>query len=179
MPTVLIIGGSQGAQKINKVIYEILPKLLKFTKVVHLTGSLGLEEAKRERGQLEANLRRRYVIHNFLEEMPEMMHKADLIISRAGANALSEIAVLGEPSILIPLKLSASDHQTKNAQIFEKNKAAILIREDDLTGNILLNKIKNLILDKSRLEEMGEEAKKLSQPKAAFKIVQEILRLRE
>jgi len=178
LPTILITGGSQGSKKINQVIYGILPKLLTFAKVIHLVGVLDFPAAERVKQGLKKDLKKRYFVYGFLEEeMPQVMHGADLVVSRAGANTLFEIAASAKPSILIPLKTAASDHQTKNAQIFEKNKAAILVEEDDLNAGFLLKIIRKLLSDKEKLKEMGERARRLSMPKAASKIAEEIIKL--
>jgi UDP-N-acetylglucosamine--N-acetylmuramyl-(pentapeptide) pyrophosphoryl-undecaprenol N-acetylglucosamine transferase len=179
IPTILITGGSQGSQKINQLIFSILPKLLKFAKVVHLTGPLGFEEAKKNKEKLRKDLKDRYLIYDFIDkEMPKIMKESDIVISRAGAGALAEIAATHKPSILIPLPTAAGDHQTKNAIIFEQKKAAIVIKENELSSDKILKEIRKLIKNKNTLIEMGQRAGELSQTKAASKIVEEIIRLR-
>lgn len=174
MPTILITGGSQGSEKINQTIYQILPQLLEVAKVIHLTGQLGFEEAKRNRERLKKE--GEYLVFDFLEkEMPKVMREADLIISRAGANTLFEIAAEGKPSILIPLPSAASDHQRKNAQIFEKNQAAVLIEEENLSPEKLLKTVKELLKNEGILRKMSENVKKLAKKEAASLIAKKLL----
>lgn len=180
LPLILVIGGSQGSQMINNLIYQILPQLLSRAEVIHLVGKKGFQEAKKIRERLDAKLKSRYFIYDFIEDgISDVMRRADLILSRAGANVLFEIAALGKPSILIPLKFSASDHQRRNAEVFAKNKAAVLILEEELSPDKLLSTVLDLLLNKLKLQKMGQCAKKLSHPDAASKIVAEILKERQ
>ncbi|MCX6807145.1 MAG: undecaprenyldiphospho-muramoylpentapeptide beta-N-acetylglucosaminyltransferase [Candidatus Berkelbacteria bacterium] len=178
IPNILITGGSQGAQKINSTIFSILSELVKISNVYHLTGSLGYDQALKAKDSLSEHKNRYMPVKFAGNEMPEMMQKAKLIISRAGANTLAEIAAVFKPSILIPLKGAASNHQAKNAEIFQKNKAAVVLTEDELSSNLLFQKIKDLLENKELLKRTGKNAGKLSCPKAASLVVDEIMRLR-
>lgn len=101
------------------------------------------------------------------------MAAADLVVSRAGAITVSEIAVLGKPSILIPSPNVVRNHQEQNAREFEKNNAAAVITEDVLTAEALYGKISGMTQDRATLAEMGENVKKLAKPDA----LEEIYRL--
>ena len=102
---------------------------------------------------------------------------ANVIVSRAGAGSIFEIAAWGIPSILIPIINSAQDHQRENAYSYARAGATEVIEESNLTPNILLSGIKRLLEDKKRMELMKESAKNFAQPKAARKIARELLSL--
>lgn len=167
-PIILVTGGSQGARFINQIIAAIMPKLSQKYQVIHIAGENDYEWLKK-------NSWPGYKPYGFTEKFPELMKKADLIISRAGANTLSEISVLKKPSILIPLPTSASDHQLANAKIYEKNGASVVVSEKGLTPDNFLDIIENLITDKQLMQEMGKNAGDLSQPDAASAIAEEII----
>jgi len=178
-PTILVMGGSQGAQPINETIFQMIPEILKIAQVVHLTGKTDFAQAKEIQKKLPPKLGKDYRVFDFVkEEMPQLMQEADLIISRAGANALFEIAAVGKPSILVPLKYAAQDHQTKNALFFQKEKAAVVIPEDELSPKTLFKLIKKMLADQVELQKMSQRAKSLAQPKAAFKIATEVIKLK-
>lgn len=179
LPTILITGGSQGSRKINETVYKILPRLLQISKVYHSIGNSGFTGAENTKNALK-EFQDRYFIYDFLEEeMPKIMQNCDLVVSRAGANTLAEISASSKPSILIPLKNAASDHQAKNAHIFEQNEAAVIIFEDNLTGETLIKNIKKLISNKDNLKKMGERASKVFHHNAASLIAEEILKIRQ
>lgn len=179
IPLILITGGSQGSQRINQAVFEMLPKLLVFAKVIHLTGTRSYQEALKIKEKFKAPFKNRYFPYEFLERgLAEKMAEADLIISRAGASTLAEIACLGRPSILIPLKSAAGDHQRKNAAVFEKNKASVVLDEDKLSPSLLFLKIKKIIKNKPLLREMAENVKIFSRKDAAIKIAEEVLKAR-
>lgn len=170
---ILVTGGSQGAERLNEIIAQAMPRLLEKYQVIHLYG-------KKQKIDTKKKMMRKYY-HPFpfleAEQMADALACADLIISRAGANILAEIAALAKPSILIPYPLAAQDHQMKNAKIFEKQGAAIVIDQVDLSANRLYQEIKRLFTDKEKLSQMAKSARKLAQPKASEKIAIEILDL--
>ena len=100
---------------------------------------------------------------------------ADLIVNRAGAGSIYEIAALGKPSILIPIPNSAQDHQRKNAHDFAKIGGAVVLEQENLTPNIFLEQISNLLKNPDKLKEMGEKAKTFYKPNIAEKIRDEII----
>lgn len=178
LKTLLVTGGSQGAHFINQMILRICPEILKDFQIIHLTGILDFEQAKNVRANLPEDQKDHYKIYDFLsEEMPEAMAMADLIVSRAGANTLAEIAILAKPSILIPLPLAAANHQNLNAQIFGENKAAVVLDQQKITPEKLLKTILDLLNHQVLLEQLGENAQKFSKPGAAKIIAEHILSL--
>jgi len=123
LPTILIFGGSQGAQKINEMVLEILSDLTEKCQVIHQCGDKNYEEIKNKVSKLNLKYPERYRIHPFIKnEMKDAYALAKIVISRAGANSLAEIVMLEKPNILIPLSTSANNHQSKNAEFFAKKK---------------------------------------------------------
>lgn len=162
-PVILITGGSQGSQKLNEKITEILPELVKQYEIYHLVG----EKNEKEVAFKDAN----YHPLGFTDKMAELMNQADLIISRAGANTLAEISALGKASILIPLPSSHLNHQEINANIYEKQNAAVNLSENHLTSSSLKSIIDRLMEDNKLRELLGKNAKQFSRPDSAREIV--------
>ncbi len=137
-PVLLIIGGSQGSVAVNKAIRGILPELLKTYQVVHLCGA----------GNLDDSLfgTPGYVQYEYIKkELPDLFALADVVVSRAGANAICELLDLRKPALLIPLPSTASrGDQILNAQSFEKQGFSEVLMEEDMTPEVLLDKINTL-----------------------------------
>ncbi|MFH1460806.1 MAG: undecaprenyldiphospho-muramoylpentapeptide beta-N-acetylglucosaminyltransferase [Patescibacteria group bacterium] len=175
-PIIFIVGGSQGAQAINELVLIVLPKLLEKYQVIHQVGNNNLEQVKLILGQ---NLPTDYHIYGFLEEnqMAAAYLLADLIVSRAGAGTISEIAICAKPSILIPLPQSAGDHQRSNAFAYAQAGAATVVEQSNLTPNIFLGEIIQILDNPELKQKMAANAKNFSQPEAAIKIVQELIEI--
>jgi len=163
-PVVLVLGGSQGAQYINEVISAILPYLLKRARVVHQCGP----------GKTSNITLPDYEQYEFIENIEDFYATADVVVSRAGANSLAEIASLKKPAILIPLPGSSFEHQRENAYVFAKNNAAIVIEQENLGPYLLRDKIFKLLDEPLTAQKMGEHAYDLNPANAAEKIVLEI-----
>ncbi len=135
-PVIMIIGGSLGSVRVNEAVREILPQLLEEYQVVHLCGKDKLDES------LVGT--KGYVQFEYVQkELKDLMKAADLVISRAGANAICELAALHKPNILIPLSLEASrGDQILNAESFERQGYSYLLREEDMTSETLLRGVK-------------------------------------
>ena len=169
-PVILILGGSQGAQRINDKILSILPNILKDYEIIHQTGERNFEQVKKEAEVvITQNFKRYYHPLPFLNEIEiaNAYSVADLIISRAGAGTIFEIAFMGKPSILVPLPESAQNHQVKNAYAYAENGASLVIEEANLRPHFILERIKNLFSQPERLEQIAERAKEFSRPNAA------------
>jgi len=182
-PVILILGGSQGAQKINDIILDILPNLLETTEVIHQTGDDNYNNVFNESRVILEGLTGEQIISyhpvNFLVE-PEYvaaMHSADLVISRSGAGAIFEVAAVGKASILIPITNSPADHNRRNAYIFANNGRAEVIEEANLTPNLLLSVIRSILNNPEKRKTMEEKAKKFATPDAAGLIAQALLNL--
>jgi len=163
-PTVLVLGGSQGAQKINDIILDILPKLLTVAEIIHQIGDKNFETVLKEsKVALEGvpnDLLNSYHPVNFLIE-PEYVaaiHSADLVISRAGAGSIFEIAASKRASILIPISISANDHQRKNAYIFGSGGRAEVIEEVNLTPHLIMSVINSILNNPEKKKNMEEKA---------------------
>ena len=195
-PVIFIIGGSQGARVINETITQILPQLLEHYEIIHQVGDKNIEDLKLETASIleDTHIARRepggpddkggglapyYHLLAFLNEsqMRSAYFLSDLIISRAGATALAEIAAWGKPAIIIPIKNAAQDHQRENAYDYSRGGTAVIIEEDNLTPSVLWNEIQKLMADPERRARMAVSAKEFFRPDAAEIIAQEILKL--
>jgi len=182
-PVILIIGGSQGAQKINENVLNILPRLLEMTEVIHSSGKINFKETNEQAKDIlgsHGNLKPYYHLYPFLDagQLKHAYAVADLILNRAGAGSIFEIAALGKPSILIPLPNSAQDHQRKNAYEFSNSgERTVVLDQENLTPNILLDTISNLLSSSTKLQEMGQKAKSFYNPQTPELIRDEILKL--
>ena len=162
--TVLITGGSQGSRTLNRAAEESWPLWPKDrVRLIHQTGSLmyaDLAPKFREAGVQGE-------ITEFLTDMPRTFSEADLVVSRAGMGALSELAAAGKPSILVPLPGASDQHQLKNAQAFEQAGAARLVLDREMTGARLVEEVTRLASTPGLLEEMGAAARAFAKPAAA------------
>jgi UDP-N-acetylglucosamine--N-acetylmuramyl-(pentapeptide) pyrophosphoryl-undecaprenol N-acetylglucosamine transferase len=169
-PVILVLGGSQGAQRINDKILMILNQLLENFELIHQTGIKNFKEVEAEaEAIIKKELKKYYHSFPFLkeEELKKAYAACDLIVARAGSGTIFEIAALGKPSILIPLPESAQDHQLKNAYAFFENKATIVIEEKNFTPGFFLERLKFLFSHPEELEKMSRAAKDFSRPFAA------------
>jgi UDP-N-acetylglucosamine--N-acetylmuramyl-(pentapeptide) pyrophosphoryl-undecaprenol N-acetylglucosamine transferase len=169
-PLLLILGGSQGAQRINDIILQILPEMLGSFEIIHQTGQKNFSEIKAETdATLLKSLRKYYHPFPFLDEKhyKHALSVCSLVISRAGSGTIFEIAANGKPSILIPLPRSAQDHQIKNAYAYRKSGSCDVIEQGNLKPHFFLEKLKYLFSRPQDLEEMSINSKRFSRPKAA------------
>ncbi len=176
-PIILVSGGSQGAQKINEAIIEIiLNKRNKNYQMVWATGPKQYDIVKEnlEKNNVSINHIEGMKIVPYIYNMQEMMNVSDVIIGRGGAMTVTEISNLGKPSILVPLPNVSHNHQLYNAKVLENIKAAKIILNDELTGKKLNETIEEIILDKSKMQEMGKNALKVSTSEVEDKIYEEI-----
>lgn len=170
-PLLLILGGSQGAQRINDKILEILPELLKDFEIIHQCGYENFREVKAEAKAIitPPELEKNYHLFPFLkeEELKRAYAVSDLILSRAGAGTIFEIAAVGKPSILVPLPESAQNHQVKNAYAYAENGATIVMEEANFTSRFFLEKLRLLINHPEELKKMAKSAQEFARPDAA------------
>lgn len=145
-PTIFITGGQTGSVIINSTLEEILEVLLRNFKLVHQVGVFQYEKFVGVRNGLPVEFRKKYEVHSTINQSkwPDYLRKADIIISRSGANIVSEILASKRPSILIPLSLAYLDEQKKNADYAKKFGIACVIKQEDLTSKILLDNINDL-----------------------------------
>lgn len=181
--TILVLGGSQGAKRINQLITISLIKLVQNYQIIHQSGIKNFDQTLKEIEQLRQNtsdqfrknIDDNYRLFGFLgqEELRDAYALADVIISRAGANAIFEISALGKPVILIPISYSTGDHQKKNAQELAKF-GAVVLEEQNLTPNILINQIEHLLKMENR-QFISSKIKEFSKIDSAKLIAGEII----
>ncbi|MEA2097915.1 MAG: undecaprenyldiphospho-muramoylpentapeptide beta-N-acetylglucosaminyltransferase [Patescibacteria group bacterium] len=178
LPTILIFGGSQGAQKINEMVLEILSDLTEKCQVIHQCGDKNYEEIKNKATQLKLKYPERYRVYPFIkEEMKDAYALTSIVISRAGANSLAEIVALQKPNILIPLSTSANDHQFKNAKFFLEKNASLTIDETANNSQDLANTILKLLSDKNLQKRLQQNLSKIASPQNASRnIAEEIIK---
>ncbi len=174
---ILVLGGSQGAQALNNTILDSLNHLLTRCEIIHQCGIANFEEIKQFFNNQPWPQEYHPVPFLNEEELRAAYAAADLIISRAGAGSIAEIALIGKPSILIPLPNAAADHQTKNAQSFFRAGATIFIEQENLTPGLLQNEIFSLLDKPEVLKQMAQKAKQFARPEAALQIAQELLKI--
>jgi len=180
LPVVGVIGASQGSQKINEALLGVLKELTEEFEIIHQTGEKNFTGVKGEASiVLEFAHKERYHPIGFLDEqtMREFYAASDLIISRAGASSIFEIAAWAKPAILVPLLNSAQEHQIKNAYDYAATGAAEIVEEANLSPHILLGEIKRLTQNKDMVRRMGEAAQRFSRIDAAEIIARELLRI--
>lgn len=179
-PVILVMGASQGSKIINETVTAILTELLKKYEIIHQTGEANREDVTLETMPVvEKTGKEFYHLAGFLDEkeLAAAYQLADIILSRASAGSIFEIAASAKPAILIPLKNSAQDHQRANAYEYSKTGGAVVIEEDNLTPTLLLNEITKLTHDSERRNKMSQAAKSFSRPEAADIISRELLTL--
>jgi UDP-N-acetylglucosamine--N-acetylmuramyl-(pentapeptide) pyrophosphoryl-undecaprenol N-acetylglucosamine transferase len=177
-PVILVLGGSQGAQRINDKILEVLPYLLKNFEIIHQCGEKNFESVVTEaKAVIDESLAKFYHPYPFFneEELKLAYAAADFVVSRAGSGVIFELAALGKPSILIPLPESAQEHQTRNAYIFAKSGGTLVIEEENFTSHFFVERLKYFFEDPKKLEKMRNSAKEFARPRAA-RIIAEYLR---
>lgn len=179
VPTVLILGGSQGAMKINEAVLSALPDLVSFANVIHQTGQANFKSVEGVSGVILAKSPNatRYHPINFLNEvsLQRAAGVADLIVSRAGANSIAEIGLWKRPSILIPIPESVSHDQRTNAYSYAHTGAAIVLEEDNLTPHLLVSEARHILNDRELGKRMGASAAGFTDPDAAQILAREML----
>lgn len=174
--TILAIGGSLGARTINESLCSIIPEILE--KDYQVIWQTGKNYSYKSCNKFDAEKNKNIFVQEFIYEMPQAYAAADVIISRAGAIAVSEIAAVAKPVIFIPSPNVTDDHQTKNAMVFVNHKAALTVKDNEARES--LSKTLFALIDNHNLRsEMCENLKKLAMPDAAKSIAKKIIELRE
>ena len=178
-PALLVFGGSQGARALNQAMVAALPLLETWRgrlRIRHQTGAADLETVRagyRNAGWDEGN------VVPFIDDMAGAYAEAQLVLCRAGATTLAELAGCGRPAVLVPFPFAAHDHQMKNARALEKRGAALVLPQAELAPERLAALIGELLEDQTRLRKMGAAIRALARPDAAQSIVRECLRCTE
>lgn len=171
-PFILVFGGSLGADRINSTVTDILPRLKEdgvkllfgtgdrnFDKVVKAAAEKGITDIC---GDIE--------IRAYIDNMAEVMAAADIVVARSGAITVSELAALGKPSVLIPSPNVVRNHQEQNAREFERLGAAAVITEQELSADVLYNKLNEILGSEEKLKRMSENMKKAAKTDALEKL---------
>jgi UDP-N-acetylglucosamine--N-acetylmuramyl-(pentapeptide) pyrophosphoryl-undecaprenol N-acetylglucosamine transferase len=173
---VLVFGGSQGAHAINLAMAEAAPRLGasgQALAITHQTGERDLADVRA--GYAGAGLVAR--VEPFLFEMAAEMRAADVVVCRAGATTLAELAAAGAPAILVPLPTATDDHQRTNALVFARAGAARMVEQSTMTGEVLAGVLLVLAGDAEARRRMSEAARGLAHPDSARVIVDKVLQL--
>lgn len=183
-PLTLILGGSQGSERINKFVLTILQDFLRETQVFHQTGTANFKEVEKLSRAALADLpkevaeKTRYEVAPYLEDnLKTALVAADLIVARAGSGTISEISAFGKPAILIPLFEAANDHQRVNAYEFAKGGGAVIIEEPNLLPAIFMAQLKSILKNQETMNKMASASEKFSNPGAAEVLAQELLKM--
>lgn len=181
-PVVLILGGSQGSQRINTLVTQMIHDLLSLYEVIHQCGENNVTQLRKDLAEvygIDVENASYYHLKGFLNEPEEAaaLAVADFVISRAGAGSIYEIALAAKPSLLIPLSESASGHQRLNAFYYARLGAASVVEEKNLTPHIVLNEIANTLANPQKVAQMCEAAKNFVKPDAAEAIARELIEL--
>lgn len=172
--TLLIIGGSLGAQSVNRAILKHLDAITELgLQILWQTGKTNFEEISTNKAvKSNANVK----VHEFIYKMDLAYAAADFVVSRAGAIAVSELSIVAKPSIFVPFPHAAEDHQTKNAMALVSKDAAILVKDSEVEKDIL-SAISQLVSDDVLREKLSNNIKKFGKPNAAMEIAKEALEL--
>ena len=171
----LVFGGSLGAKTINEGMAGLKDRLLATDGlyVVHSTGKDGFE-ATVDALALTPDEQKRWRVMPYIDNMGDVLAAADLVLSRAGASSIAEIAALGVPAVLVPYPFATADHQTTNARYLTDAGAAVLFKDEDVKGERFADELVGLVESPERRAAMREAASGLAQDKAAAKLADQI-----
>lgn len=178
--TILVLGGSQGSQIINDAILKILPQLLAHYQIIHQTGEQNFESVKKEAAFVGVKIGHEgYWPVPFMNanKLRDAFAMCDLVISRAGAAFITEIAANGKPAILIPISHSANDHQRMNAYALAQIGGALVLEETNLGEHILIKDIEKILNDNELHAGMVEKIKTFYHPNAAEMIANSLVEI--
>ncbi|RMH06245.1 MAG: undecaprenyldiphospho-muramoylpentapeptide beta-N-acetylglucosaminyltransferase [Nitrospirae bacterium] len=170
--TLLICGGSQGAKALNTAVVEALTVSMGLSRTLRIIHQTGVEDYERIRSSYE-QAHMEVTVVPFLQNMPEVLREADLVISRCGAVTLAELTACGKPAILVPFPHATHQHQDRNARVLEQAGAAVVIPQDEQTGSRLAQVLKMLVEDPDRVNRMVQRSWSLRRVDAAQTIVRE------
>jgi UDP-N-acetylglucosamine--N-acetylmuramyl-(pentapeptide) pyrophosphoryl-undecaprenol N-acetylglucosamine transferase len=171
-PTIFITCGSRGSEVINKVVEELIDKLLDSYRVIHQTGPVGFKRISKKRDKMPAVMKENYEVYERIDPMQidGVYKRADIIVARAGANTVSEIMIVKRPAILIPLPLSSASDQPANARMAQDFGIVKVINQDELSQRKLLEEINNLKENWKKMVD-GVKDKKVGDTLASLKLV--------
>ncbi len=160
-PVLYITGGSRGSTRINNLVFDALEELLEKYHVVHQTGYVDIKKAEKKKLKLTAEKQGRYEIHLSIDPMQVdgVYKRADVVISRAGANTVSEIIATKRPAILIPIPWSYANEQVENAKFAEKLGVAKVLKQDEVNSQKLLSAIEEMLTKKVEVKDFEVDKK--------------------
>ncbi len=164
-PLLVVTGGGLGAQRLNNAVSETLTQLLKFTSVVLVSGAAQYEEAQKTAPPNDD----RFQLHSFVTAMPSLLGAADVVVSRAGATTILELAALKKPAILVPNVKLTGGHQIKNANVYAAKNAVVVLDENELEAapQKLVRAVKSLLDNPKETNRMAARFYTFSRPDAA------------
>ncbi len=176
VPSLLVLGGSQGAHALNMRMPEAMAIVRREglrLRLVHQAGTADADSLRAAYAQAGVDAE----VAPFITDMAAAYEAADLVVSRAGATTLAELAVMGLPAILVPYPFAADDHQAKNAAYYSRGGGVLVFRQEELSPELLAAQLQALLADGQRLLRMGEAMRALGQPEAATRLADECLAL--
>lgn len=179
VPTIFILGGSQGAKKINETVLDALPNLVQRYNIVHQTGKANLEEVTGISGVIlkDSQFKGRYLVFALLNTLALRMTAgiSALAVARAGSGTIFELASWKLPSILVPLPTDVSHDQTENAFTYARSGAAVVIEQHNLSHHVLAAEIERIMNDEALRAHMSEAASQFARPDAGRKLAMIVL----
>jgi UDP-N-acetylglucosamine--N-acetylmuramyl-(pentapeptide) pyrophosphoryl-undecaprenol N-acetylglucosamine transferase len=166
VPSILVFGGSRGAHSINVAIADAAPTLAAAAQPPRLCLQTGADDEAMVRDAFANYPDDRIEIRSFIDDMPARLAAADLVVCRAGASTLSELAAAGRTAILIPYPFAADDHQRHNAETMSEAGAAVVMLDADMDGRRLAERMLELSTNRERLSDMSRAARGLGLPRA-------------
>lgn len=178
---VMAFGGSRGAEKINETMIDVIKKFNgdKNITIIHITGSIHYELEMKKLTKLGIKLEENIRVKEYVYDMSTFMGACDLVICRSGAITLAEVTAMGLPSILIPSPYVTNNHQEMNARVLEKNGAAVLVLEKELSGKNIIQFLTTFLKDRKKLQVMAKKSRCLAKINATDLIYTNILNLIE
>lgn len=181
-PLVIVTGGSQGSLHMDEAVREVLPEMLKFTSVGLIAGRKHYEnvvDLKKYEEWDKAKLQSNFRLWSFSPAMHELMGAADVVVSRAGATTIAELAALKKAVVLVPFEKLPGGHQVKNAERLEKDGAAMVIMDERMVDQpgLLLESVKSLVRSPKKREAMAENLSKMSKTDAAKQLAEILVKV--
>lgn len=182
LPVLYVTGGARGASPLNQRIASKLSHILERWQLLHQTGPASANDdaanLAAQRAALPDHLQRRYKIVEFIRgELPDVYAAADLVIGRAGAGTVAELALVGKPAILIPLPGAGGDEQARNAQVLVNAGGAVMLLQEHATPERLLAECQAILDNADRRQEMSDAARSVAKPDAAARLAEIVLEL--
>jgi UDP-N-acetylglucosamine--N-acetylmuramyl-(pentapeptide) pyrophosphoryl-undecaprenol N-acetylglucosamine transferase len=175
-PTVLVFGGSQGASALNRILVESLPALQDQIPGIHIIHQTGERDYNQAQGAyLRSGISAE--VYPFIDNMPAMFARADLLVCRSGASTVAEATAAGRPAVFVPFPTAADDHPLRKAEAQAGAGAAELMLESELSSDRLVRALRALLSDRTRLTHMAQAARSLAHPRAAQEIASLAARL--